>query len=393
MGSIYEGINFGSYLQMGALLYTKEGFGYEEPYDKKKRKVSRLTDKPTLSQFDDYSGFIEGLFFWRSLEKTISTYLVGILDRLDSKNKVHTSFLQHGTTSGRLSSRDPNLQNLPSKDRVKHPVAREVVGFVKDVFIAPQGHKLVQVDYSQAELRIAADFATEVNMLNAYNNGEDLHALTASTMMGLTLAQFYELPKDQQKSGRTKAKAVNFGLIYGMSADGLQDYARTSYGVTMTLDEAKEARRKYFELYPRLLYYHELYIQKAVKFGYVRTLFGRKRICPDIYEDDDYLRAFSERIAINSPVQGTAGEFTIWACGLLRNRLHPRVRFVNTIHDSILFYIPDDILEESLRMIKFTCENLDTEPFFGKKLQRVGMGVDIEMTDTSWNKMEEYQLK
>ena len=321
---------------MGSLLYGAEGFGFEKPYVKAKRAEAEATGKEYLMELNDSTRFIDDLLLYRSIGKTLSTYLHGINDRLDANDRVHTSFLQHGTKSGRLSSQNPNLQNLTNVAKLTDPTAIEVVSMVKKPFIAPEGYTLCQIDYSQAELRIIASFAGETNMLDAYNAGIDLHALYAARMLKTDLDGFYKLDKADQKNWRTRAKAGNFGLIYGMSAEGLVHYAKNNYGVILSLKEATEMRNDFFAMYPRLLDYHDTYIAKGRKFGYVRTLYGRMRRVPQILDQNEYIRGMDERVAINSPVQGTAGEFTVFAISLLRNRLDPRVKFVNTVHDSIV---------------------------------------------------------
>lgn len=389
---LYVGMNFDSVPQMGKLLYSDAGFGFPMPYVKKKRKEAEATGKEYLMELNDDTGFIDDLLLYRSIGKTLSTYLHGINDRLDTLDRVHTSFLLHGTKSGRLSSQNPNLQNLTNVAKLTDRIAIEVVTMVKKPFIMPKGYTLAQIDFSQAELRIIASFAGETAMLEAYDAGIDLHALYASKMLNTTLDEFYLLPKDQQKNWRTRAKAGNFGLIYGMSAEGLVDYAKNNYGVVLTLKEATTMRNAFFSMYPRLLEYHDTYVAKGRKFGYVRTLYGRKRHLPDIDNSQEFVRAMDERVAINSPIQGTSGEFTVFAVSLLRNRLDPRVKFVNTVHDSIIYYIPDDILDSQLRVIKYTCENLPNKQYFDRELEGVSMKVDIETSKIGWKDLQPYEL-
>lgn len=389
----YKGINFLAPKQVGSLLFTKDGFGYRKVWSSKKREEVESTGKDVLSELEDNTGFIAELLTLRSIQKIKGTYLEGIYLRLGDDKRIHTTFKQHGTASGRLSSADPNLQNLPNLAKLSNPISIECTNMVKGAFVAPKGYKLVQLDYSQAELRAIAEFANETNMLDAYNNGIDLHAKYAAKMLEVSLEEFYKLEKGMQKQWRTRAKAGNFGLIYGMSAEGLLSYAWNNYGVRLTESEAEEMRNAFFEMYPRLLDYHKTYIKKARKFGYVRTLFGRRRRTPDILNSNEYIRGMDERVAINSPIQGTAGEFTIFALSLLKDRLDPRVIFVNTIHDSIIFYVPDELIVESCRMMKYTCENLPTGQFFGKEMSKVKMMVDLEYANSgeTWKDLKEYK--
>lgn len=381
---VYKGFSFGSPKQLVDLLYNSDyGFTF--------LAVKKSTGKDILDTLNDKSGFVDSLNTWRSLKKTLSTYLEGLDNRLDSNDRIHTTFKLQGTRSGRLSSANPNLQNIPNIYKLKEEDLIKATGYVKQSFISPEGYTLVQLDYSQAELRIIASFAKDEAMMEVYKDNGDIHSLTAAKMLGVSLEEFKTLDKGVQKEARSKAKAVNFGLIYGMGAKGFMEYARIQYGLIVTLDESTKIRNLFFTTYPRLLDYHDEYIAKGRKFGWVRTLFGRRRRLPDINGNDDFKASNDDRVAINSPIQGTAGEFTIFSIALLHNRIDPRILFVNTVHDSILFYIPDEILEESIPKLKYTCENLPTEQYFGKTLfGGIGMGVDVEVSKTNWQDMKEF---
>jgi len=387
ISNLYDGFNPASVPQLKALLYTKDGFNFKEP-------KTEATAQKNLLELPDSKGFVENLILLRSLEKTTSTYLNGILERLDAEDRVHTSFLQHGTKSGRLSSRDPNLQNLPDPNRVKNEEAKQVTAYVKSSFTAPEGYYMVQADFSQAELRIVADYANETNMIQAYAEDKDLHAITGAKLANKTLEEFYQLDPKEQKSLRTKAKAANFGLLYGMGLDGFLDYAKNNYGLILTKKEGEQVINDFFSLYPKLKEYHATYVAKGKKFGYVRTLFGRKRHLPDIKSSDNFLRSNDERVAINSPIQGTAGEFTIFSIVLLAMRLgnDGKAYIVNTIHDSIILYIRKDVIDEVCHLIKKTAENPPTLPYFDRELQHVGMKVDIEYSETSWKELKPYEF-
>lgn len=384
--ALYEGINFGSPNQLKSLFYYHpNGFKFVSPLDG--------TGKDILKDIKDVTGFLEEFLVWRSCNKMLGTYLKGVHVRLDSNDIVHTSFLLHGTASGRLSSRNPNLQNMPNPARLKNELAKSVVAKVKKSFIPPPGYYIVQIDYSQAELRVIADLADEATMLNAYNTGIDLHALTASKMVNMSIEDFYALPKGEYKNHRFNAKAVNFGYIYGMGAPSFKEYAKNQYGLILTDQQSEDIRNNYFDTYPKLLDYHDIYIAKAAKFGWVRTIFGRKRHLPDIDSPDDYLRSQAERAAINSPVQGSAGEFTLLAIAMLHNRLWMDAHIVNTVHDSIIFYVAKDQLDAFLKVAVPTCEDLPMVHYFGRGLEKVGLKVDVEISDTSWKDLEDYEVK
>lgn len=381
---VYSGIQWSSWQQLEELLYDHpDGFNFNP--------IERGTGKDIIKELPDKTGFIENLLIWRSLNKTLSTYLLGIYNRIDADDYLHTSFRINGTASGRLSSANPNLQNIPNTGKLKNEDLIYAVGLVKKSFGVPDGYTLFQADFSQAELRIIASFANEDNMLSVYQQDGDIHSKTASNMLGIQLEEFDKHNGDH-KAARSKAKAVNFGLIYGMSAGGFQNYAKTDYGIEMTYEEAVDTRNTFFDTYPRLLNYHETYVEKGKRYGWVRTLFGRRRRLPHINSQDGVKASMDERVAINSPVQGTAGEMTVFAIALLYFRLDPRVFIVNTVHDSIIFYIPDDLIDTTLPIIKYTLENLPTKEFFGKELTKVGMKIDLESSKESWGQLEEYNF-
>jgi len=376
-----EPINFASPLQMNELIYGIKGFAFDPPQDPITGELKSGTGKEVLNYIRDKSSFLDNLLAYRQLTKILSTYLISIRDKMGKDNKIHSSFNQHIAKTGRLSSNNPNLQNIIA--RTKYEVVEEAVKRVKRSFTVPEGYTLTQADYSQAELRLIAHYSQDKRMMKAYLADQDLHEITAANAKGLSLAKWKELDDKERKESRFEAKAENFGLIYGMSAGGYRDYARVQYGIIMGKKKAEERRNDFFDLYPGLLSYHHTYKAKARKFGYVRTLFGRKVRLPDLKSFNRIKVGHAERNAINSPIQGTAGEMTIFAFALLQPILDKRVIFVNTIHDSILYYIPDDILEETINLIKIVMENLPIETYFDMTLS-LPMKADFESSKESW---------
>lgn len=390
----YPRVDYGSPAQLGQLLYSNIGFGFKMPYSRKDRKNMPLTGKDEVVRLGDKTGFIDEFLLYKNIEKMQGTYLKGMHKLLDSNSFLHTSFLLHGTESGRLSSAKPNMQNIPRGAKINSSVAKDLVAKIKKIFIPrEEGRCFLQLDYAQAELRIAASFANETTMLKAYKDGKDLHTVTAMSASGLSDDSWAKLSDSDKKEYRSRAKAGNFGLLYGMGAEGFVDYARNNYGVEYNMDEAERYRRKFFNTYPQLLVWHAEYIMRGRAEGFVRTLFGRKRHLPKINDSSDYIKAMDERVAINSPVQGTAGEFTIFALALLRNRLDKRVKLVNTVHDSILYDLPIELLEETVRIAVEACENLPIKKYFGVELKSVGMEVDAEYSEASWKDLEPFKSK
>lgn len=390
----YATFNPASSKQLGDFLYLPEGLGLPKPRNPKTKKTGG-TGVEALNMLEDKTGFIDSLLEYRSLNKTLSTYLLGIQDKLDIHGYVHTDFKVTGTETGRLSSSNPNVQNMTNVYKQKYTSTKLAASFIKGMFVPPADCTIVQVDYSQAELRVIAYYAQCVYMLNAYNDNVDLHAQTAADVLGITLDGFYQLAKDDQKLHRYRAKAVNFGFIYGMSAESFRHYALNDYGITYTVQECIKIRTIYFEKRPELLVYHETYKLKAKKFGGVRTLFGTKRLLPDIKSQDNYKMSNAERQAINTPIQGTSGLMTVFAVSILSHRLQKETKFVNTVHDSIIYYIPNSILDSEIAVIKETCENLPLSIYFNRHFTEVGkhpvlMKVDIEISTTNWAELKEY---
>jgi DNA polymerase-1 len=230
-------------------------------------------------------------------------------------------------------------------------------------------------------------------MIESYARGEDIHIKTGIMLAGITLEDFNSLPKDEKKLIRYRAKAANFGLCYGAGWRGYQAYASQNYGLELTDDEAKEQRQNYFDMYPKLETYHKKYIALCKKDGGVKTFFGFKRQIPEIYEKENKrIKSEAENQAVNTPIQGTAGQLTLFCINLLRFRLDPSVKMVNTVHDSIHFYIPKKIKNETMKLIKLTMENAPVETYFGKKIEKVKMEVDFSVSDDSWGKLEEIEF-
>jgi uracil-DNA glycosylase family 4 len=385
---VYTGVNFGSPLQLGDLIYSPQGFGYEMQYDWKKREKTKTTDRKILATLDDDTGFITSLLRLKSVQHTQSTYLVGILERLDADGMLHTSYNQLIET-GRISSRDPNLQNIPPEGRLKDKVAGEVTGFIKRSFTVEDGVTLIEADYSQAELRLVAFYAREESMLTSYAKGEDLHVKTGCRIKNITLDQYNVLEKDKQKAIRQNAKAANFGLIYGQGENGYMVYAKDNFGVVIQKSEAKRQRNLFFDMYPELVTYHASAIADCEEDGFIRTLFGYRRFLPDITSDDNFIKGEADRQAINTPIQGTAGQLTLFAINMLRLRLDPRIRIVNTVHDSILLKIPNELLDQAKIVVRDTMENLPLKQFFNVDIDSVKMLIDLKSSTESWGALKE----
>ncbi len=298
------------------------------------------TAADVLELMKDKHAVVNLLLEFREISKLVSTYLDAIPRQINPKTgRVHTSFNQTGSVTGRLASSDPNLQNIPTRTELGHKV--------REGFIAEPGKLLLSVDYSQIELRIAAHMANDENMLNAFRAGQDIHATTA--------AAIYNIPLDQvTKDQRRHAKAINFGLIYGMSPFGL---TRTT---DLTLAEAEDFVKAYFNKFPGVKSYLDNIRKLAADQGYVETMLGRKRYFPELKNAaTQQLKARAEREAINSPIQGTAADIMKVAMMRLPDALKKaglKSKILLQVHDELLLECPEDELKSAVKITQKVME-------------------------------------
>lgn len=316
------------------------------------------TDKKHLAMFADHpdaKDFMAALRDFADANKTMTTYVTGFQKHIRSDGRFHPSYWlfagtkdsdEGGTVTGRLSCKDPAFQTIP-----KHT---KWAKYLRRCFIAPPGYRILENDYSQGELRVIACIANEPNMIQAYKENKDLHAMTAGPFRGFTYEQMMELKKTDKKlfdSIRQLGKAGNFGLLYGMSATGFDDdeiggfqaYAKNSYRVDLTEKECNDFRNGFFQRYPVLLQYHNQYRQFALKHGYVMSPLGRVRHLPLIRSVDSYTASKAKRQALNSPVQSTLSDMMIWAIALAHSRgWSKEAPCFGMVHDAKYTYIPED---------------------------------------------------
>lgn len=274
--------NINSPKQLGEVLFEK----LKLPVIKK-TKSGYSTDADVLEKLKEEHPIIEKILEYRTLNKLKATYVEGIIPLINSDGKVHAKFNQTVTATGRISCTEPNLQNIP----IRTELGKEL----RKMFVAKDGYTFLDADYSQIELRVLAHISGDENMIHAFNSGEDIHAMTASQVFGVPL-------EEVTKQMRSEAKAVNFGIVYGISDFGLATNIGTSR------KKAKEYIEKYFEKYPGIKSYMDSTIEKCKENGYVETLWGRRRYVPEIKSNNFNVRQFGERVAMNAPIQGTAAD-------------------------------------------------------------------------------------
>ena len=334
-----EEFNINSPQQLGVILFEKMGIP-----GGKKTKTGYSTAVDVLEKLSEDFPFVTKIMEYRTYAKLNSTYAEGLLAYIGEDSRIHGVFQQTVTATGRLSSTDPNLQNIP--------IRTEMGRHFRSVFIPKEGCVFLDADYSQIELRILAALSKDERLIEAYRMDRDIHKVTAS--------QVFHVPLDEVTDElRRNAKAVNFGIVYGISAFGLSE------GLSIGRADAKEYIERYFTTYPKVKEYLDSEIAFARENGYVKTVFGRRRPVPEIHASNFMRRSFSERVAMNSPIQGTAADMMKVAMNavyekLKRNEL--RSRIVLQVHDELLLEVPKEELEEVRDILVSSMENALTLP-------------------------------
>ncbi|WPX07589.1 DNA polymerase I [Anaerocellum danielii] len=306
----------------------------------KKTKTGYSTDAEVLEELFDKHEIVPLILDYRMYTKILTTYCQGLLQAINpSSGRVHTTFIQTGTATGRLASSDPNLQNIP----VKYDEGK----LIRKVFIPEEGHVLIDADYSQIELRILAHVSEDERLINAFKNNVDIHSQTAAEVFGVDIANV-------TPEMRSQAKAVNFGIVYGISDYGL------ARDVKISRKEAAEFINKYFERYPKVKEYLDNTVKFARDNGFVLTLFNRKRYIKDIKSTSRNLRGYAERIAMNSPIQGSAADIMKLAMIKVYKRLKEnnlRSKIILQVHDELLIEAPYEEKDIVKEIVKREMEN------------------------------------
>ncbi len=309
--------NINSTQQLGTVLFEDLGL---PTYKKTKRGYS--TNADVLEKLKPYHPIIQQILDYRQLTKLKSTYVDGLTRVIGADGRIHTSFQNTVTATGRLSSVEPNLQNIP----VRTPLGAEM----RKMFIASPGNVLVDADYSQIELRLLAHIADDKTMQEGFRSGADIHTITASQVFGVP-------PEQVTRQMRSSAKAVNFGIVYGISEYSLAEDIGVSYG------EAKDYMNRYFETYSGVRRYQKEIVARAREDGYVSTLLGRRRWLPELKSTNFNLRSFGERVALNMPIQGTAADIIKLAMLAVWRRLKAEGlegRLILQVHDELIVECP-----------------------------------------------------
>ena len=334
-----ETFNINSTQQLGRILFDQLGL---PPV--KKTKTGYSTNAEVLDKLRGQHPIIEEILEYRQLTKLKSTYVDGLSKVIGPDGRIHTSFQNTVTATGRLSSVEPNLQNIP--------VRTELGAELRKMFVAPADKVLVDADYSQIELRLLACMAGDQAMIDGFRSGEDIHTITASQVFGTPADEVTPLM-------RRSAKAVNFGIVYGISPFSL------SQDIKVTVAEAKEYMEKYFTHYAGVKTYMDAVVEQAKAAGYVATLFGRRRWVPELKSSNFNTRSFGERVALNAPIQGTAADIIKLAMIRVRDRLKAdglAGKLVLQVHDELIVECPEHEAEAVCKLVKEEMEAVAALP-------------------------------
>ena len=330
--------NINSPKQLGDVLFNQLNLPKPIKYGKGKTISTAVDVLEELSETHEVPRLV---LDYRQLSKLKSTYVDALPVLIDPHTgRVHTTFNQTGTTTGRLSSTNPNLQNIP----IRTELGREI----RAAFIAEPGYSLLSADYSQIELRLLAHFSEDPLLVEAFRNGDDIHRLTASQVFGVP-------PMLIDAEHRRRAKAVNFGIVYGLSAFGL------SQQLGIDQREAKKFIDAYFEKYAGVRRYIDRTLEETRKEQSVKTLFGRTRPIPDINSKNANMRGFAERTAVNTPLQGTAADLIKLAMIQIDEELRSRKlksRMLLQVHDDLLFEVPENEIELMRGLVREKMESV-----------------------------------
>ncbi|WP_026516011.1 DNA polymerase I [Butyrivibrio sp. MC2021] len=353
---IYESagceFNINSPKQLGEILFERLGLPAE-----KKTKSGYSTAADVLDKLAPDYPIVADVLEYRGLAKLKSTYADGLAAFIEEDGRIHTSFNQTITATGRISSTEPNLQNIPMRT--------ELGRLIRKVFVPKDGYVFADADYSQIELRILAHMSEDHGLISAYHEGEDIHSITASKVFHVPLNEVTPLQ-------RRNAKAVNFGIVYGISSFGL------SQDLSISRSEAKEYMDKYFETYPGVKAYQEKVIQDAKNTGYSITLYGRRRPIPELKMSNFNMRQFGERVAMNAPIQGTAADIMKIAMINVFFRLRKeqlKSRLILQIHDELVIETSPDEKDVVTALLQQEMENA----------ARLSVPLEVEChTGTDW---------
>lgn len=387
-------INLGSPVDLPMLLYSEKGFKFPIIKYTKDKTTNRDTDKPSTDEDtlvelrlsiknpeSPKAIFLDNLLKLRGLKKMYTTYIEGWHDKVQDDSKLHGRFLIHGTTSGRLSSQEPNLQQIPKTS---------VDPNIKKQLVAPDGKLYMALDYSQAELRIMAHLSGDETYLEAFAKGQDPHLAIAAKKYGIPYEDADKIYSDEQhpdyklwKNRRKQAKQICFGIIYGIQAKLLSvKLSDPKAGLIVTPEEAQQQLNEFFHEHPKIKKFMIHQEKVLIKHGYIKSLFGRKRRLPQVYSDNEQEAAYAVRLSVNMPCQSAASDMNLFASVLnywkMRQGKLPFMQETCNVHDATYYLVrPEYINTWVVHEIWETCRNPNTKEYFNFQIDDVNMSMDF----------------
>lgn len=387
-------VNLGSTIDLPLLLYSEKGFKFPIIKYTKDKKTNRDTDKPSTDEDtlvelrltvknpeNPKAIFLDNLLELRGLKKMYTTYIEGWHDKVQDDDRIHGQFKIIGTTSGRLSSSEPNLQQIPKTS---------VDANIKKQLVAPNGKLYMALDYSQAELRIMAHLSGDETYLEAFAKGQDPHLAIAANKYGVSYDEANKAYSDEQhpdyklwKNRRKQAKQICFGIIYGIQKKLLAvKLSDPKAGIIVTPDEAQQQLNEFFQEHPKIKKFMINQEKVLVRHGYIKSLFGRKRRLPQVYSDNEQEAAYAVRLSVNMPCQSAASDMNLFASILnywkMRQGKLPFMQETCNVHDATYYLVsPEYINTWVVYEIWETCRNPNTKEYFNFQIDDVSMSMDI----------------
>lgn len=387
-------VNLGSTIDLPLLLYSEKGFKFPIIKYTKDKKTNRDTDKPSTDEDtlvelrltvknpeNPKAIFLDNLLELRGLKKMYTTYIEGWHDKVQDDDRIHGQFKIIGTTSGRLSSSEPNLQQIPKTS---------VDANIKKQLVAPHGKLYMALDYSQAELRIMAHLSGDETYLEAFAKGQDPHLAIAANKYGVSYDEANKAYSDEQhtdyklwKNRRKQAKQICFGIIYGIQKKLLAvKLSDPKAGIIVTPDEAQQQLNEFFQEHPKIKKFMINQEKVLVRHGYIKSLFGRKRRLPQVYSDNEQEAAYAVRLSVNMPCQSAASDMNLFASILnywkMRQGKLPFMQETCNVHDATYYLVsPEYINTWVVYEIWETCRNPNTKEYFNFQIDDVSMSMDF----------------
>lgn len=387
-------VNLGSTIDLPLLLYSEKGFKFPIIKYTKDKKTNRDTDKPSTDEDtlvelrltvknpeNPKAIFLDNLLELRGLKKMYTTYIEGWHDKVQDDDRIHGQFKIIGTTSGRLSSSEPNLQQIPKTS---------VDANIKKQLVAPNGKLYMALDYSQAELRIMAHLSGDETYLEAFAKGQDPHLAIAANKYGVSYDEANKAYSDEQhpdyklwKNRRKQAKQICFGIIYGIQKKLLAvKLSDPKAGIIVTPDEAQQQLNEFFQEHPKIKKFMINQEKVLVRYGYIKSLFGRKRRLPQVYSDNEQEAAYAVRLSVNMPCQSAASDMNLFASILnywkMRQGKLPFMQETCNVHDATYYLVsPEYINTWVVYEIWETCRNPNTKEYFNFQIDDVSMSMDF----------------